>query len=122
MPPRRRWLSGPRPPPALQRHRSPAGASGRSRQSLAHHPHHARAATRRVRQELDRSKAAELVADLTTLAEGVSKAIEAVQSGTRINAHIIANASMITASIARWNLALELLPLTVDEERTAKER
>jgi hypothetical protein len=71
--------------------------------------------TRRVQHEIDRART-ELVADLTFLAAEVANAIAAVQSGTRINAHIIANAAMMTAAIARWNLARELLPLTVEND------
>lgn len=39
-----------------------------------------------------------------------------VEAALGVNAHFIANAAMITASIARWNLALELLPLTSEND------
>jgi hypothetical protein len=72
--------------------------------------------TRRLQHEIDRART-ELVADLKFLAAEVANAMLAVNAGTRINAHIIANAAMISASIARWNLALELLPLTAENDR-----
>ena len=68
------------------------------------------AAHRRIQHEIDRTRF-ELVTDLNTIAADVAAAIAAVRGGRPFNAHIIANAAMVTAAIARWNLAQELLPL-----------
>lgn len=55
-----------------------------------------------------------LVAQLKSLAHDIARAIEAAGSGDRVNAHLIANAAMLTETIARYNLARELAPLVKD--------
>lgn len=72
----------------------------------------------RLDLELD-SQRRRLVSELEVLRSAVSTAIEAAGTGTRVNAHLIANAAMLTETIARYNLARELVPfLTTDATRT----
>lgn len=44
----------------------------------------------------------------------VERAITALENGTQLDEHLIANASMLTADIARWNLVRDLTPLVAD--------
>lgn len=44
----------------------------------------------------------------------VERAIAALESGAQLDEHLIANASMLTADIARWNLVRDLAPLVAD--------
>lgn len=51
-----------------------------------------------------------LLASVTNLQHELKRAREAIETNDRINAHLIANAAMMTEEIARWNLTRELLP------------
>ncbi len=44
----------------------------------------------------------------------VEHAIAALDGAKQIDEHLIANASMLTADIARWNLVRDLTPLVAD--------
>lgn len=55
-----------------------------------------------------------LRAELTNHRIRVDRAIAALDGGEQIDDHLIANAAMLTAYIARWNLVRELAPLVAD--------
>ncbi len=44
----------------------------------------------------------------------VERAIVDLADDDRLDEHLIANASMLTADIARWNLVRDLMPLVAD--------
>lgn len=68
-----------------------------------------------------------LLSELKNLHVRTKNAIEALQEGQLLDAHLIVNASGITESIARWNLVCDLLPYLspqiakIVEEKAAKE-
>jgi hypothetical protein len=66
----------------------------------------------RLRTEHDFAKR-DLLGSIEYLTVGLRRAKEALDKGEKIDAHLIANAVMMTESIARWNTALELDPFVV---------
>lgn len=53
----------------------------------------------------------ELVLQLRGLLREVGDAIESVDAGERVNAHLLANYAMLTAPIANWNSLLQVTPV-----------
>lgn len=47
---------------------------------------------------------------LVDLQQRIKSALAAIELGEPLDAHLIANAAMLTEMIARWNLALDLIP------------
>jgi hypothetical protein len=72
----------------------------------------------RMGQERTRA-AAELTSGITSLIHKLAAAMKDIQAGRSVDAHLIANATMLTETIARWNLTLDIAPI-VDE--VGKER
>jgi len=50
------------------------------------------------------------------------QAIRDVDFGKSINPHLIANFSMLTEAIARWNTALDLMPFLDFDDKGKKEK
>lgn len=59
---------------------------------------------------------AKLKVSLRSLEHDAAAAIQRISEGERIDAHMIANRAMLTATIARWNMLCELRPYMNKEE------
>ena len=59
----------------------------------------------------------DLLAEIINLEHRLRSARQAVESGARVDEHMIANAAMMTSTIARWNLVRDLLPFVEDKEQ-----
>lgn len=77
-----------------------------------------RALKQRILAERNGTKT-RLTSSLVHLKQQIESAERSLAEGGRVNAHLIANASMITEEIARWNLALDLWPFVDDDAKMA---
>ena len=57
-----------------------------------------------------------LANSLMHLEQEIGSAQRALAEGKPVNAHLIANASMLTEEIARWNLARDLMPFVQEDD------
>lgn len=58
-----------------------------------------------------------LESQLRSLSQEVESARKSLADGSRLNEHLIVNASGLSALIARWNMLLDLGPYMDKEER-----
>lgn len=66
----------------------------------------------RSRMELERKSAARnLCSEMEILQIRLKQAMSDVEKGKTLNPHLIANAAMLTETIARWNMMLDLMPM-----------
>ena len=59
----------------------------------------------------------DLLAEIVNLEHRLRSARQAIESGAHVDEHLIANAAMMTSTIARWNLVRDLLPFVEDKEQ-----
>lgn len=60
-----------------------------------------------------------LESELKALQHNVNRALADLAAGQRIDEHLIANAVMITALVAKWNLVRDLIPMVDEDARDA---
>lgn len=71
---------------------------------------------RRLEHERDYSRR-ELLSEIRNLTDRLKRAKEAIEAGERVDPHLVANSAMVTETVARWNVAREMLPFLQMEEK-----
>lgn len=57
-----------------------------------------------------------IASELSALRHKINRAITNLDSGQRLDAHLIANSVMLTEQIARWNLIRDLAQMVDDDD------